>query len=117
MVFDYIKDFKITLRLRTCFVKPRFVLYEYTNKKGAEYYWIEAVCKYVIAILPLILMVKWGYVRKSNIKRIGKGFLIGAVLILFCLPNILPLLFIDSTYMIVDWNAVSAIVLESLRQV
>ena len=83
-------------------------------KDIAQYYWIEAVCKYVIAILPLILMVKWGYVRKSNIKRIGKGFLIGAMLILFCLPNVLPLLFIDSTYLIVDWNAVCAIAFSSL---
>ena len=34
-----------------------------------QYYWIEAVCKYVIAILPLVLMMKWGYIGKSNTKK------------------------------------------------
>ena len=74
-----------------------------------QYYWIEAVCKYVIAALPLTLMVKWGYIGKSNAKKIGLGFLIGAVLILFCLPNIIPFMFIDSMYMIVSWKTVFAI--------
>ena len=37
-----------------------------------QYYWIEAVCKCVISILPLALMVKWGYVGKSNAKKSWK---------------------------------------------
>ena len=76
-------------------------------------YWIEAICKYVIALLPLFLMIKWGYVGKSNIKKIGIGFLIGAVLILFCIPNIVPFMFLDSVYMLVNWKAVFAIIAAS----
>ena len=74
-----------------------------------QYYWIEAICKYVIALLPLVLMVKWGYVGKSSVKEIGGGFLIGAVLILFCIPNIVPFIFIDTVFMLVNWKAILSI--------
>lgn len=76
-----------------------------------QYYWIEAVCKYMIASLPLILMARWSYIGKSNIKKMGLGFLIGSILILFCLPNIVPFMFIDSMYMIVNRKAVFAIIM------
>ena len=59
-------------------------------------------------------MVKWGYIGKSNARKIGLGFLIGAVLILFCLPNIIPFMFIDSMYMIVNRKAVFVIIMSCL---
>lgn len=100
--------FALSSNLITGFCQSMFA------KDIAQYYWIEAVCKCVISILPLALMVKWGYVGKSNAKKIGIGFLIGAVLILFCLPNIVPFMFIDSAYMIADWSAVLAISMAAL---
>ena len=79
-----------------------------------QYYWIMVGCKCAFAILPVILMVKWGYIRKSNGAKIGKGFLVGAVSILFCLPNVLPYLFIDKSYMAVKMSIVIAIAFAAL---
>lgn len=83
-------------------------------KDLVQYYWIMTGCKCAFAILPVILMVKWGYIRKSSGTKIGKGFLIGAISILFCLPNVLPYLLIDKSYMAVKMSIVIAIAFATL---
>ncbi len=76
-------------------------------------YLAEAVCKCLISILPLTLMVKWGYVKKSNKKRISFGFALGTILILFCIPNLLPLTLVNPILFKVQWGVLFAIVLAS----
>ena len=58
-------------------------------------YLVEAFCKFLVAIIPLFLMFKWGYAKKTTTKQLIKGFLIGTILLLFTVPNLLPLLLIN----------------------
>ena len=76
-----------------------------------NYYLIEAVCKYVFAIIPLSCMVKFGYIKKSEPKHILKGFVIGAFVIFFCIPNIAVFLLIEPSHFFVNWGVVFSIVL------
>lgn len=74
-------------------------------------YLAEAVCKYGISFVPLCMMVKWGYTKKSNKKKIAVGFAIGALLILFGVPNVLPLVLVNPILFKMQWGLLLAITL------
>lgn len=75
------------------------------------FYLAEAVCKYSISFVPLCIMVKWGYTKKSNKKKIAVGFAIGALFILFGAPNVLPLVLVNPILFKVQWALLLALTL------
>lgn len=75
-------------------------------------YVIDAVCGYIISILPLVLMVKWGYIKKSNKPRILLGFLMGTPYILFGIWNLLPLVLVNRILFQVQWGMMIIIVID-----
>lgn len=77
-------------------------------------YWAITLCKGVFSVIPLTLMVKWGSMKISPQRRIGKGFLLGAVLILFMLPNLLLITLIEPILIQIQWGTMLAIVCASL---
>ena len=54
-------------------------------------YGAMAICKYVMAALPMLLMVKWGYLKKATKSQVLIGFALGAITFFFFLPNLLIL--------------------------
>ena len=79
-----------------------------------SYYLIEAVCKYAFAIIPLICIVKFGYIKKCNTKHMLTGFCIGTFLIIFCVPNLALFTLVDPSHFSVNWGVVFCITLASL---
>lgn len=74
----------------------------------------DAVCKYIVAILPLYIMVKWGYTKKTNPRRLAAGFLLGALCILFAARNLLPLVLVNPMLFQVQWGLVIIILIDVL---
>lgn len=74
----------------------------------------EAVCRYIIAVLPLCVMVKWSYIRKSNKKSILSGFLVGMFCIFFIIPNLAPLLLVNPILFKVQWGLIFVIIINML---
>ena len=58
-----------------------------------------------------MLMIKWGYTKKSNPKRMLKGFVLGATVLLFCIPNVALFVLIEPVYYFVQWKILLAIAL------
>uniref|UniRef100_UPI0040573E60 CPBP family intramembrane glutamic endopeptidase n=1 Tax=Acetatifactor sp. TaxID=1872090 RepID=UPI0040573E60 len=82
------------------------------SKNPGMYYFTEGlVCEYLYAILPLVFMVKWGYIKKSNGKKICFGLLLGAPTILFGAYNLLPLLLVKPMLVKPQWFIIFAVVL------
>jgi len=78
-----------------------------------SYYLIEAVAKYAFAVIPLLCMIKFGYIKKCNMKRMLTGFGIGAFLIVFCAPNLALFTLVVPSHFSVNWGVVFCIVLAS----
>lgn len=76
-----------------------------------EFYAIEAVCKYVIAALVFVLMLRWRYVKRAKLKNVLFGFLLGLPFALFVIENLLPITLVQSGQMKVYWSVVISIVL------
>lgn len=74
-------------------------------------YLLEAVFKCSISIIPITLMIKWGYTKKANKKQVAIGFLLGAILLLFMAPNLIPLVLVNSILFDAQWGIIFAIVL------
>lgn len=79
-----------------------------------NYYLIEAVCKYAFAVIPLLFMIKFGYIKSSNSKNMLKGFVVGTFVIIFCIPNIAVFALVDSSHFFVNWGVVFSIVFACL---
>ena len=101
----FVITYALSTSLLTTFLQNTFA----TNL--STYYLIEAVAKYIIAILPVTFMIKWGYTKKSNWKRIAMGFGIGTLALIFCLPNLSLFTLIDRSYYIVKLSIVIPIIL------
>lgn len=83
------------------------------SKNLTAQYWAEAVCKYSISVIPLILMYKWGYTKKSNKKKIALGFALGSILLLFMAPNLISLILVNPILFDVQWWLLLAIIVAS----
>ena len=79
-----------------------------------NYYGVEAICKFVVSIIPLFLMVKWGYLKKVKISKVLLGFVLGAFTFIFFMPNILILTMVYESFFNVNYNGVIAVALASL---
>lgn len=87
------------------------LMQNFFTEHGIGYYLAETGCKYGISIIPICMMVKWGYTGKSNCKKILMGLLMGALSILFCVPNILPLILINPILFKAQWLVLTALIL------
>lgn len=76
-----------------------------------EFYGIEAVCKYVIAALVFVLMLRWGYVKKTTGKNVLLGLLFGLPFAMLMMENLLPMTLVQSGQMKVYWSVIISIVL------
>lgn len=74
-------------------------------------YIINSICKCAFSAIPLTLMVKWGYTSRIDKQQLTKGFFIGSIFILFCIPNILPLILLEPIYFSVQWDVILAVAL------
>lgn len=74
-------------------------------------YIIEAACKCITALLPLILMKKWGFVKRADGKGVWKGILAGIPFLLYMMLNLLPLVLVDPISFQVYGGVVVAIIL------
>lgn len=79
-----------------------------------NYYGVEAICKVAISAIPLLLMFKWGYLKKVKVRKVLLGFVLGAITFLFFMPNLLILTMVNETFYSVNTNGVIAAVLASL---
>ncbi|MBD5153188.1 MAG: CPBP family intramembrane metalloprotease [Oscillibacter sp.] len=71
---------------------------------------MEALCKYITALLPLFLMKKWGFVQKAGLRYILTGVLLGIPSILLIVENLSPFAVIAPASYKVQWLSVLAIV-------
>lgn len=79
------------------------------------FYIVQIICKCTFSILPLILMVKWGYYFKTDNQKIRRGFLIGSICILYySVSNILPLILLEPVYFSIRWKIIIAAALAAL---
>ena len=69
-----------------------------------------ALCKYAMALIPLFLMVKWGFVQKSGVRNVLVGLLLGIPTVLLVAGNLLPFVLISPASYKVQWLSVLAIV-------
>ncbi len=74
-------------------------------------YLIEAIFKCSISIMPITLMVKWGYTKKATKKQVAIGFLLGTLFLLFMAPNLIPLVLVNSNLFDAQWGIILSIVL------
>lgn len=79
-----------------------------------NYYGAGAICKFVTSVIPLFLMVKWGYLKKVSLSKVLLGFAMGAFTFIFFLPNILILTMVNESFFNVNYNGVLAVALLSL---
>lgn len=79
-----------------------------------NYFGVEAICKFVVSVIPLLLMVKWGYLKKVKFSKVVLGFALGAFTFLFFMPNILILTMVNDTFFSVNYKGVIAVALASL---
>lgn len=68
-----------------------------------------ALCKYVTALLPLVLMFKWNLVQKSSARKILTGFLLGMPSVLVIAEYLLPFTQINPASYKVQWLSVLTI--------
>lgn len=73
-------------------------------------HFVEALCKYATALLPLFLMFKWDLVRKSSPRKILTGLLLGVPSVPVIAECLLPFAQIDPASYKVRWPSVLAIV-------
>lgn len=69
-----------------------------------------ALCKYTMALIPLFLMVRWGFVQKSGVRSVLAGLLLGIPSVLLIAGNLLPFALISPASYKVQWLPVLAIV-------
>lgn len=69
-----------------------------------------ALCKYAMALIPLFLMVRWGFVQKSGVRSVLAGLLLGIPSVLLIAGNLLPFALISPASYKVQWLSVLAIV-------
>ena len=77
-------------------------------------YFVADIISNIVVIIPLVLMVKWGYIKKSNKKRILLGFLAGTPFILFGIRNLLPLVLVHPMLFQVQWGLLFVIIIDML---
>ena len=80
----------------------------------ANSYGAMAICKYVMAALPVLLMFKWGYVKKVKISQVLLGFALGALTFLFFMPNLLVLTLVNDSFFNVNVKGVIAVVVAAM---
>lgn len=71
----------------------------------------EAICKYLIAVIPLTMMFVWGYTKKVAKKDIASGFLAGLPVILVYIWNLLPLILVNPKHIKPQWFILFCLVL------
>lgn len=75
------------------------------------YYLLVALCKYITALLPLILMARWKLMPKAKMRNLLPGLLFGAPCIILIAENLLPLTLADLMLFQVQWLPTAAIIL------
>ena len=74
-------------------------------------YLIESIFKCSISIMPITLMIKWGYTKKATKKQVAIGFLLGTLFLLFMAPNLIPLVLVNSNLFDAQWGIILSMVL------
>lgn len=90
------------------------VMQERFSEPIENYYGVVAICKFVVAIIPLFLMVKWGYLKNVKFSKVVLGFALGVFTFLFFIPNILILTLVHDSFIKVNYKGVIAVALASL---
>lgn len=86
------------------------VLTSMAKQNVAAEFLLEAISKYLFALLPVFLMIKWNLVSKSGAKQILFGLLLGIPSIIPIAVNIIPLTLLNSSLFQVQWMTILAIV-------
>lgn len=89
-------------------------LQSFFPKYQMMYYLVEAILKFSISAGLIFLMFKWGYIVKTNKKNIILGFLLGAILILFMAPNLIPFIFVNPILFDAQWGPIIGLFLAAL---
>lgn len=89
-------------------------LQSFVSPNQTMFYLIEAIFKFGISAGLLILMVKWGYTKKADKKKLTLGFLLGSILLLFMAPNVIPFVIVNPILFDAKWGLIIAILLASL---
>ena len=71
-------------------------------------FWSEGIWKCLISGLLLLLMKKWGYVRKSGAAKMLTGFAAGLPFLLFIGQNLWPLVLVNPVLFQVQWGLILA---------
>lgn len=78
------------------------------------YYLVEAILKFGISAGLIFLMAKWGYIQKTSKKNIVLGFSLGAILLVFMAPNLIPFIYVNPILFDAHWVTILAIFLAAL---
>lgn len=72
-----------------------------------SFYIVQTICKCTFSLLPLILMVKWGYHFKTDKQKMRVGFFLGSICMLYYpVTNLLPLILLEVNYFSIRWKIV-----------
>lgn len=81
------------------------------EKNITSFYLLLVLCKYVMALLPLVLMARWKLTQKTRIRDLLAGFLFGAPCLIMIAENLLPMTLINPMLFQVQWLSAAAIFL------
>ena len=80
----------------------------------ADSYGAMGICKIVMSALPVLLMFKWGYVKKVKGSEVLLGFGLGALTFIFFMPNLLVLTLVNDSFFNVNVKGVIAVVVAAM---
>lgn len=74
------------------------------------YFLVEAIFKFGVSVVLLILMVKHGYTKKADKKNIAIGFALSSILLLLMFPNVIPFILVNPILFDIQWGTLFAII-------
>ena len=78
------------------------------------FYGIQAVCKFITALLPIFLIVKWKLAKKTEMKYIIGGLLAGIPAILLIAENLLTLTLVNPLHFKIYGSIVLAVIVAEI---
>lgn len=89
-------------------------LQERYSQSIVMFYIIQAVCKFITALIPIFLIVKWKLAKKTEVKYIIWGFLAGMPAILLIIENLLTLTLVNPLHFKIYGSIVAAIIVAEI---